>query len=307
MRTRKSKAESSAETRTALLDAGATLLREQPVGQVLDQVKAAEVARRAGRTVGAFYHHWPDQESYQRELLEFVFAPARTEAGTAAINAGTRDAQAGVMMEEVVRRRAREDFDAVSANPYLGLSLALWAKHTDDGHVRNLLAGQYRAVTAELVEAYEQFFEFQGWEPRPPFTIEMFAVTLTALVEGLVIRAAVDPDAVPRELPTVQSGSWRSLDGNLDQGPWDLFGIVVLALIPSMTVPKIRRDPDLWSDYEDVRGLVRRLRETHESMAGQWISTGREPSDGQTAEPSDSALVQTQLSAALVEGADRRT
>jgi predicted patatin/cPLA2 family phospholipase len=44
--------------------------------------------------------------------------------------------------------------------------------------------------------------------------------------------------------------------------------IVVIALIPLMTVPKQKRDPDVWLDHEDVRGLVRRLRETWEVFTG---------------------------------------
>jgi hypothetical protein len=53
------------------------------------------------------------------------------------------------------------------------------------------------------------------------------------------------------------------------QGGEDLPGVVlVLALIPSMTVPKRKRDHEVWLDHEDVRGLVKRLRETWEVFTG---------------------------------------
>src|SRR4051794_14978355 len=74
------KAELSAETRAALLEAGAALLREEPVGAVLSQLTARSVSTRAGRTTGAFFHHWRNQEAYQRDLLAFVLDPVRIES-----------------------------------------------------------------------------------------------------------------------------------------------------------------------------------------------------------------------------------
>lgn len=262
------KAQSAADTRAALIEAGSQLLREQPVGTVLTQVKATEIARRAGRTIGAFYHHWPDQQTYQRDLVEYVLSPERISSTYAAAASALRDAEDDVLMEELVRRGARANFEALQDNPFLVLFMALWAKQGSDEHIQGQLRAHYQAVTARWTRIYEDFFEDQGWEPRPPFTIEMFAVTLTALAEGLTVRAAVDPDAVPLDLPSTQSAASRQLDGSLDQGSWDLFSIVVLSLLPSMTVPKLKRDADLWADHEDLRGLVRRLRETWESMVG---------------------------------------
>ena len=265
----RSKAETSAQTRAALLEAGAVLLREQPVGTVLNQVKAAEVARRAGRTTGAFYHHWDDQESYQRELLAYALAPGRFSSTSGAIDSALADLAEGIHLEEMVRRAARQNFENVRSNPYLPLFMALWSKQGDDNEIREHLRQHYQTVTAQLVPMYQKIFDAQGLEPRPPFTVEMFAVTLTAIVEGLALRAAVDPAAVPRHAPPAQAAARQQLDGKLDEGPWDLFGLLVLALIPSMTAPKIKRDSDLWLDQEDVRGVVRRLRETYESMVGQ--------------------------------------
>jgi AcrR family transcriptional regulator len=260
------KAEAAGQTRRALLEAGAQLLHDQPVGSILNQVKANEVARRAGRTIGAFYHHWPDQESYQRDLVEHVLSPERLPSTAAAAQSVLSDLDDEVLMEEIVRRGGRANFDALRDNPFVPLFMALWSKQGTDEHIHEQLRRHYRTITDQLVPIYSAFFDSQGWEPRPPFTMETFAATLTALAEGLTVRAAVDPDAVPLDLPPTQSAAKVPLDGNLDQGSWDLFSIVVLALIPSMTVPKTKRDSDLWLDHEDVRGLVRRLRETWETM-----------------------------------------
>lgn len=265
------KAEAAAATRADLLEAGSRLLQEQPVGTILTQVKATEIARRAGRTVGAFYHHWPDQQSYQRDLIEHVLSPDRLPSTSVAEQSVRSDLAANVPMEEIIRRGARANFEAVRSNPIVPLFMALWSKQGTDEHIREQLRRHYQQVTDQLVPVYAAFFDAQGWEPRPPFTLETFAVTLTALVEGLAVRAAVDPDAVPLDLPPVQSSAKVPLDRQLDQGSWDLFGIVVLALLPSMTVPKQKRDHEIWLDHEDVRGLVKRLRETWE------VFTSNEP------------------------------
>ena len=263
------KAEAAAQTRADLLEAGAQLLHEQPVGAVLTQVKAVEIARRAGRTIGAFYHHWPDQQSYQRDLLEHVLSPERLASTAAASETVMSGLGAAVGMEEIVRSAARANFAALRDNPFVALFLALWAKQGNDEHIRGLLHDHYQRVMKQLVPLHTAFLDAHELEMRPPFTVEMFAVTLTALVEGLTVRAAVDPDAVPLDLPPAQAAAKAPLDGALDQGSWDLFSIVVLALLPTMTVPKIKRDSDLWLDHEDVRGLVRRLRETWESVTGR--------------------------------------
>src|SRR3954452_7553215 len=80
------KAEGSDETRAALLDAGAGLLREEPVGSLLSQLTARAVADRAGRTTGAFFHHWRNQEAYHRDLLAYVLEPARIKSTGEAVD-----------------------------------------------------------------------------------------------------------------------------------------------------------------------------------------------------------------------------
>ena len=245
---RPSRAETAAETRTALLEAGAALLREQPVGTLLNQITAASVAGRAGRTTGAFYHHWEDQESYQRELVRYAL-DSRRAMSTPVAAQEIHDALArGLALDELVRLAAGHNFALVRDNPYVPLQRALWAKHSQDEEIKQLLFDDYRNVTANLVPAYGALFEYLEVEPRPPFTVELFAVTLTALVEGFTQRAAVEPDAVPLTLPPLKS----------DGDPWDLFSSLVLALIPMMTMPKAdsAKTEEALRGRQDVRALV---------------------------------------------------
>src|SRR5690348_7815938 len=133
------KAELSAETRAALLEAGAALLREEPVGAVLSQLTARSVSTRAGRTTGAFFHHWRNQEAYQQDLLAFVLDPRRIESideASVAILGGLREGGDPVRVLEDV---ARVNFESMRHDPYIPLWHALWSKQGSDPYVRELL------------------------------------------------------------------------------------------------------------------------------------------------------------------------
>jgi AcrR family transcriptional regulator len=255
--TRRSRAQAVEQTRADLLAAGARLLREQPVGSVFTQVTAGEVARRAGRTIGAFYHHWPDQDSYRRELLGYVLAPERLPTSETA-----QDLAAGVEgqlpTEELLRRNARANLVYGMHRPEYAVIIAMWAQAYADEGVRELLRRQYDDVRITLLPVYAQLFAANGWVPRPPFTMETISVTVTALVEGFVLRAVVEPDAVPLALPDERGEPVPD-----DDSAWDLFSTVVLALLPMMTMPA---EPEAGSaaagvtaSAADVRDLVRAL------------------------------------------------
>jgi AcrR family transcriptional regulator len=226
-RGRPTKAEASAETRAALLDAGAELLREEPVGTVLSQIKAPVVAQRAGRTTGAFYHHWDSQDAYQRDLLAYVLDPARIPSTSEAIAGITAGLQHGMSAEDVLRSATSGLFASVRADPYVPLWFALWARQGQDPAVHDLLLEHYRTVTRQLLPLYAALFAAVGRQLREPFTAEMFAVAITGVVQGLALRVAVEPDVVPLSMPSPAT----------DDGSWDLFGTLFWTLMQSMSEP----------------------------------------------------------------------
>lgn len=229
---RLTKVEAAAETRAALLHAGEQLLLEQPVGTVLDQIKAPEVARRAARTTGAFYHHWPDQASYQNELIEYVLGPDRLTAADETLKTLPAAMAGGISLPELVHLAARSTLLRVRDNPLLPLFLSLWAKQAQSDRIRDLLRRNFQATSESTATGYQAVLDHYGLQMRPPFTVEMLTVTLTGLVEGLAIRASVDPEAVPFDLPSTAPN-----DGSTD-GPWDLYSTTVLTLVSAMTTPK---------------------------------------------------------------------
>jgi AcrR family transcriptional regulator len=221
------KAEVSAETRAALLDAGAGLLREEPVGSVLSQLTARAVADRAGRTTGAFFHHWRNQEAYHHDLLAYVLEPARIKSTTEAVDAVMDGLKAGGDPVQVLEAAARGNFESVRTDPFVPLWHALWARHRSDDHVRDLLLDNIQWVTAQVTPVLAAVVEASGRQLRPPFTADSLAVVVTGLVQGLSLRAAIEPERVPV----------RSADAGADDDSWDLLATTVVTLFEAVTEP----------------------------------------------------------------------
>src|SRR4051812_36907967 len=149
------KAGVSAETRAALLEAGAALLRDEPVGEVLSQLTGRAVAERAGRTTGAFFHHWPSQAAYHRDLLAYVLDPARIPSTAEAADAILGGLEAGMDPVAVLALAARGNFESVRADPFVPLWNALWSSHGSDDYVHELLRMNFSSVTAQVVPLLE--------------------------------------------------------------------------------------------------------------------------------------------------------
>jgi AcrR family transcriptional regulator len=226
------KAEVSAETRAALLEAGAGLLREEPVGAVLSQLTARAVAERAGRTTGAFFHHWRSQEAYQRDLLAYVLDPARISSTAEAADHILGALQRGTDPVQVLGDAARSNFASVRVDPFVPLWNALWSRHGSDEYVHDLLRQHFQSVTGQVASLMEAVLTASGREMRPPFTPDAFAVVITALVQGLALRVAIEPERVPVQ-PLTAPG--EPGDGGAS---WDLFATTVTTLFDAITVER---------------------------------------------------------------------
>jgi len=230
---RLSRREAAEQTRVELLEAGADLLREEPVGDILSQVKVADVARRAGgRSIGAVYHHWRDQDSYRRDLLAYILQPGRyrgvheAEALAATVGEGEPD-DSRPTLEAAVRTMGNQLFDELKVNPWLVLQMALWSKQMTDPYVRGLLKNLYQGIDASFEPVMETALRGYGLRIKEPFDTHLLAVVLTALAEGLAMRWGVDPDAVPEAIIE---------DANTG-GKSSLFAEAVLAFLGWVTEP----------------------------------------------------------------------
>lgn len=193
-------------TRQRLIEAGADLLRRRPVGDVTAQVRAQDIVPVAGVSTGAFYHHWETQEQYIRDLLEYVLHADRFRPHEDQTIAGARQAaEAGAPLEFLIRSGADMNFWIIAAHPYFRLQVASWAGLDAEGdeHVRFLLRKLYNDLNAKYIALYIELLEHYEREPAEAWgrqSVHSFArhlaVLLNALTEGLVMRYAVDPEAV---------------------------------------------------------------------------------------------------------------
>jgi len=215
-----------------LLEAGADLLREEPVGDILSQVKVADVARRAGgRSIGAVYHHWRDQDSYRRDLLAYILDPGRYrgahEAAAMAATVCDGPVVARPPLEAAVRTMGNQLFDELKVNPWLVLQMALWSKQMTDPYVRGLLKELYQGIDANFEPVMDTALQAYGLRVKEPFDTHLLAVVLTALAEGLAMRWGVDPDAVPETIVEDPEAGGKS----------SLFAEAVLAFLGWATEP----------------------------------------------------------------------
>jgi len=243
---RQSKDAAAAETRRALLAAGEKILLDQPVGSVLDQVKAPEVARRAQRTTGAFYHHWATQADYQHELIEYMLGPDRNTAAGDTLGGLTAHLATDITLPHLVHVVGLDALLQVRDNPRLPLLLSLWAKQAQSDQIRDLIQRNFRATSETIARGYAVVLDHYGLQMRSPFTIDMLTVVLTGLIQGLAIRAAVDPDAVPLHLAVTFPAEGTSDD------TWDLYSSTVLAIIGAMTTPDTTSGPSRGTTTPDL-------------------------------------------------------
>lgn len=227
-------------TRDRLLEAGWSLLSTNrgDIGAVRMQavVDAADV------TSGAFYSNWGDLAEFQRDLLRYGFTQARS-AHSEKIRGSIMGDLIGpngpqIPLSELVHRYAREDREALASDPSFRLWVALWARHAADVDVVELIRAGYAEIDARWSELYRHLLRAYGRKLRKPFTERDLSVMLTALLEGLVLRGAVDSTVAE----VTNGREVRESDR------WDLFSTMILALLPLITQPADDLDDrDIWS------------------------------------------------------------
>ena len=201
-----------------MLDAGMEAFAALSLDELLAEIGPRRVVRHLGDvSPGAFYHHFPSRAHYLDELAGHALAPAHDKIAPEIADllfevANLPDADVVGHMERVCNR----DFERLRTDGLVGLRLqmCLWAKHDDPG-ARDALRAGYDRVADHLAPAFERILERCGREFRPPFTMSSALVVFAALLESLVVRHCVDPEAVD---PT-------------------LFAHAVQALLPTMTRP----------------------------------------------------------------------
>lgn len=180
-----SRKEAAVESRAKLLQVGIGLLGQR-LGSPFDNIRSTEVAREAGFTPGAFYHHWPSQDDYREDLRRQV--GGQDEVTTSVDRFGANllgGADEGIV--HALRAAVRAEVDELVDDPSWHIQLAMQASHVQAD--LDCSGTQYEMWFEDYTGLYEQIFELLGVELRPEFSLSWFVRTMAALNEGYALQA----------------------------------------------------------------------------------------------------------------------
>jgi AcrR family transcriptional regulator len=194
------------ETRRQLVDAAWELIDELSLGEIIRLVPVRAIAERAGRTEGAFRHHFPTNESFVIALLEQA-RPAGFfgSEGVESINA-VRAVLADFAPHEivdVVREASRTDYDLTRSPEELtaarGELLVLTRLSSEPELVSRLAGHLFENLIPPYAATYQACIDRIGAELLDDLTIEQFTAILSALDWGLLLYWLADTQFSDRE------------------------------------------------------------------------------------------------------------
>jgi hypothetical protein len=163
------------------------------------------VIAHAGRSRTAFYETFRGHDS-RRQLVDALVGEVLDPARSTTTNE-LRDQLTDVVApsaacdaEALIHRYATDQFHEVLDDDIARLQLAVWALGQCDDEVAGRFREIYGVWVGEVADGVEAILRGHRLALRDPFTPALLATVLTALIEGLVVRARVDPDAVPMTL-----------------------------------------------------------------------------------------------------------
>lgn len=186
--------------------------RRRYEAKILEQLRAADVAARAGLTTGAFYNRWPNRESFLEDFLEYALSPERSPTMETVIE--TFRAIEGQPLMDQIRQLATVDIETVSNNPAFAIQTHLWSLMRGRPDIGVLMEGMYSAFRTPIIPVYEAMLVSMGRELRPPFTMAQFSNVMVAMAEGLTMQAVA---------------------GGTDGPNPDLMAWTIMSILPTMT------------------------------------------------------------------------
>ena len=212
-RTGENRAAAAEATRQALLDAGVRILARDPAAHAFGHLKAPQVSSEAGRTIGAFFHHWDSQQDYVNELVAYVLTELPSTTFDVLDRRGGEALARGANVDEAILDTCRASLELVPKDPQTIVELLLWASAPRDDSIRELARAGYDALDDRNSQFFEGFLTLIGRKPRPPFTTRAVGIVIANLGQALALRRAITPDALPD----------------------DTFGWTLLTLLPLLT------------------------------------------------------------------------
>jgi hypothetical protein len=202
---------SSDETRALMLAAGIDIAfnyaqegSDAAISSVLAHIRLTDVAARASEiagpgssiTTGAIYQLWPSQGAFQADLLLHAISDASHPAGDSTIELGLKALSNGATPQQALVRAINNDYTVARENPavWVDFSSYLVANHP---RVRDALKASYTNLADSMEGFYELILRLDGRELLPGIEIINFSASITAVVEGFILRHRVEPHRVP--------------------------------------------------------------------------------------------------------------
>ncbi|MDH3654748.1 MAG: TetR/AcrR family transcriptional regulator [Myxococcales bacterium] len=173
----------SAVSSQQIIDAAIRVLARQGYAKT----SLLEIAKEAGMSKGALHYHYPTKEALIHTVLETACNAVQARTMQAWSPSDNPFAALRKSLEELWATRAERSDEALVVADLLALSLS-------DESLRPKLAEFYE-LGAEQIRAYlEQNLISLGLEPR--ISLEILPRIVIGLLDGLVMQAFVDPDAL---------------------------------------------------------------------------------------------------------------
>lgn len=196
---------SEADSRLALLEAAWDLTVEsfglgdsggpRPAGKVLDQLKTAEIAARAGLTTGAFYNRWPTRDAFLDDFLDFALSIDRYPGPGQLFEVFARSSE--IPLSQLIENLVAVNIAELEASPTLYVQAHLWSLSGQRPDVADRLRDLHVQLRDRMVPFYDAFLAALGREYRPPFDGRSVSSLLNALTMGFVEQRAVAGDDPP--------------------------------------------------------------------------------------------------------------
>jgi AcrR family transcriptional regulator len=207
--------ESAEATRAALLDAGVRILARDPSTSAFGHLKAPLVAAEAGRTTGAFFHHWESQSDYVDSLITHVL----TEFPSAGLDLleqhASRLVTATTDPMEALLAACRDVQRVIPNDAQTVVEVLLWAAAPRDEHISNLARNGYRVLDDQNEAFFTLIVDLLGRRLRSPITPRVIGVLFASIGQAVALRRTIAPDDLPEEA----------------------FGWTVVALLSLLSVP----------------------------------------------------------------------
>ncbi|MFT4294138.1 MAG: hypothetical protein QM582_01865 [Micropruina sp.] len=185
------------DTRRALLAAGLDILVDDPAEHAFDHLKATRVAAAAGRTTGAFFHHWPSQDDYVLDLIDFAFQPEQSTTLPLVERFVAEELMAGHPLGDVLARACELTLEHLPGDPQTIIEYLLWKRAVTDREFGRWLMERFHRLDGEGAQTFARLLELADRRPRPPFTAETVSVMLPALIQSVALRHLVDREDLP--------------------------------------------------------------------------------------------------------------